>query len=297
MIKNISKFILASSVLLSCSSKKSYDASGSFEAVETIISADANGKLLQFSVEEGQSLEKGKAVGFVDSVQLYLKKAQLQGQVRATLSQKPNISSQLAPLYTQLETAKREQKRLTNLVAANAANQKQLDDINAQVDLIQKQIESLQTNLSITTKSLDEQVRPLQSQIDQINDQLARCKIINPVNGVVLSKYAEANELVMMGKPLYKVADLSEIVLRAYLTNNQLAQVKLNQKVKVMTDDGKGGFKPYEGTVTWISNKAEFTPKTIQTKDERANLVYAMKINVKNDGFLKIGMYAEIVFQ
>lgn len=286
----------AISLLASCTSQKSYDASGSFEAVETIISADANGKLLQFDVEEGQSLEKGKTIGYIDSVQLYLRKVQLQSQIRATLAQKPDAASQLAPLYTQLETAKREQKRLTNLVAANAANQKQLDDINAQVDLVQKQIESTEKNLSITTGSLDAQIKPLQAQIDQLNDQLSKCKIVNLVNGTVLSKYAESNELVAMGKPLYKIADLSEIILRAYLTNDQLAQVKLNQKVQVLTDDGKGGTRPYEGNVTWISSKAEFTPKTIQTKDERANLVYAVKISVKNDGLLKIGMYAEIKF-
>ena len=290
----ISAFISAASLLASCTNQKSYDASGSFEAVETIISADANGKLLQFDIEEGQALEKGKAIGFIDSVQLYLKKVQLQSQVKATLSQKPDAASQLAPLQTQLETAKKEQKRLANLVAANAANQKQLDDVNAQVDLIQKQIESLQRTLSITSNSLDAQIKPLQAQIDQINDQLAKCKIINPVNGTVLSKYAEANELVVMGKPLYKVADLSEIIMRAYLTNDQLAQLKLNQKVNVLTDDGKGGSKSYDGFIEWISNKAEFTPKTIQTKDERANLVYAVKIKVKNDGFLKIGMYAEV---
>lgn len=290
----ISSFISAISLLASCTSQKPYDASGSFEAVETIISADASGKLLQFDIEEGQSLEKGKTVGYIDSVQLYLRKVQLQSQIRATLAQKPDVASQLAPLHTQLETAKKEQKRLSNLVAANAANQKQLDDINAQVDLIQKQIESTQKNLSITTGSLDAQIKPLQAQIDQLNDQLAKCKIVNLVEGTVLSKYAEVNELVATGKPLYKVADLSEIILRAYLTNAQLAQVKLNQKVQVLTDDGKGGTKPYEGNITWISSKAEFTPKTIQTKDERANLVYAVKINVKNDGLLKIGMYAEV---
>ncbi len=293
----ISTFISLATLLASCSNEKSFDATGSFEAVETIISADANGKLLQFTVEEGQTLEKGSTIGYIDSLQLYLRKVQLQNQVRATLSQRPDITSQLAPLQTQLQTAKTEQKRLTNLVAANAANLKQLDDINAQVELIQKQIESLQRNLSITSGSLDAQSKPLQAQIDQLNDQLAKCKIVNPINGTVLTKYAEANELVAMGKPLYKVADLSEIILRAYLTNDQLAQVKLNQKVKVLTDDGKGGSKSYEGTITWISSKAEFTPKTIQTKDERANLVYATKINVKNDGYLKIGMYAEIVIR
>ncbi|MGC4022913.1 MAG: HlyD family efflux transporter periplasmic adaptor subunit [Cyclobacteriaceae bacterium] len=290
----ISTFISAVSLLASCSNQKSYDASGSFEAVETIISADASGKLLQFNLEEGQLLNKDQVVGYIDSVQLYLKKVQLESQVGATLSQRPDIASQIAPLKTQLETAKTEQKRLSNLVASNAANQKQLDDINAQVELIQKQIESLQRNLTITSNSLEAQVRPLQAQIDQLKDQLTKCRIVNPVNGTVLTKYAEPDELVTTGKPLYKIADLSEIILRAYLTNDQLARLKLNQKVSVLTDDGKGGFKPYEGTVEWISSKAEFTPKTIQTKDERANLVYAVKIRVKNDNFLKIGMYAEV---
>ena len=233
-------------------------------------------------------------MGYIDSVQLYLRKVQLQSQISATLSQRPDISSQVAPLKTQLETAKTEQKRISNLVASNAANQKQLDDINAQVELIQKQIESLQKNLSITSGSLDAQIKPLQAQIDQLEDQLNKCRIINPINGTVLTKYAEADELVAMGKPLYKIADLNEIILRAYFTNDQLAQTKLNQKVTVLTDDGKGGFKTYDGIIEWISSKAEFTPKTIQTKNERANLVYAVKIKVKNDGLLKIGMYAEI---
>ncbi|HCW08751.1 MAG TPA: HlyD family secretion protein [Cytophagales bacterium] len=293
MIKYI-LFFACSLLLTSCKTQKTSDASGAFEAVETIISADANGKLMQFDIEEGKTLEAGKTIGYVDSVQLYLKKIQLQAQINATLAQKPDVSSQLAPLYTQLEAAKKEQNRLTNLVAANAANQKQLDDINAQVSLIQKQIESQKKNLSITNGSLDAQVKPLQVQINQLNDQLAKCKIINPVNGTVLTKYAEQNELVNTGKPLYKIADLSIITLRAYITNDQLAHVKLNSKVKVLTDDGKGGFKENEGLITWISDKAEFTPKTIQTKDERANLVYAIKITVKNDGQLKIGMYAEV---
>lgn len=283
-------------MLVSCSKEKQSNATGSFEAVETIISADANGKLLQFTVAEGVPLKKDQVIGYIDSAQLSLKKQQLQAQIIATLAQRPNINSQLAPLKIQLETAKKEQVRLKNLVSSNAANQKQLDDITAQVELIQTQISSTQINLTTTTNSLEAQVKPIQAQIEQLNDLLFKCKIVNPVDGVVLTKYSEPEELVAVGKPLYKIADLQEIILRAYLTNDQLAQVKLNQTVSVLTDDGKGGMKSNPGIVEWISTTAEFTPKTIQTQDERANLVYAIKIKVKNDGFLKIGMYGEVKF-
>ncbi len=163
--------------------------------------------------------------------------------------------------------------------------------------MLKKQIEAQQSTLSISSEGLSKDIVPLQVQVEQLNDQLAKCKIINPANGTVLAKYAEANEMTTTGKPLYKIADLSNIILRAYITSNQLTQVKLNQKVKVLTDDGKGGYKETEGTVTWINDKAEFTPKTIQTKDERANMVYALKIKVKNDGSYKVGMYGEIKFQ
>jgi HlyD family secretion protein len=183
------------------------------------------------------------------------------------------------------------------LVKGDAATPKQLDDINAQIEVLKKQIEAQQSTLSISSEGLGKDVVPLQVQIEQLNDQLAKCSIINPTNGTVLAKYAEANEMTAAGKPLYKIADLSNIILRAYITGNQLPQVKLNQQVKVLTDDGKGGYKETQGTIIWINSKAEFTPKTIQTKDERANMVYAIKVKVKNDGAYKVGMYGEIKFQ
>jgi HlyD family secretion protein len=196
----------------------------------------------------------------------------------------------------QLKTAERDQQRISNLVKADAATQKQLDDANAQIELIKKQIVAQQSALGITSGSITQQAAPLEVQIAQINDQLEKCKIINPVKGTVLAKYAEPNEMATMGKPLYKVADISSLTLRAYITGSQLAQVKLNQKVKVLVDDVKDGTREYQGVVVWISDKAEFTPKTILTKEERANLVYAVKIKVPNDGLLKLGMYGEIKF-
>ena len=289
--------LLAALMLTACKGKKtSFDASGAFEADETIVSAEAAGVLKTFTVEEGQSLKAGDITGYVDSLQLYLRKKQLETQIRAVLAQKPDIGVQLAALQTQLKTAERESLRVSRLVKAEAATQKQLDDISAQTDLIRTQIHAQQSALGITTESINQQTAPLQVQIEQLNDQLAKCRVINPVNGMVLTRYTAASEMVNPGKPLYKIADLSQLILRAYITGDQLPQIKLNQQVKVMTDGPDGKYKEYTGVIQWISDKAEFTPKTIQTKDERANLVYAVKIKVKNDGYLKIGMYGEVNF-
>jgi HlyD family secretion protein len=291
-------YSLASVVMLAaCNNTKSTaDASGTFEAIETIISAEASGLLKEFKTEEGQELKQGQIIGFIDTVQLHLKKKQLQSQIRSVLAQKPNIAVQVAALQTQLQNYEKEKVRFTNLVKADAATQKQLDDINAQIEVVKKQLEAQQSSLGITSQSINEQTQPLDVQIEQLNDQIAKSRIVNPVNGTVLSKYTEPNEVVAVGKPLYKIADLSFMTLRAYVSGNQLPQIKLNQTVKVMIDDKDGALKEYSGEISWISSKAEFTPKTIQTKDERANLVYAIKVRVKNDGFLKIGMYGEMKF-
>mgnify|MGYP000934484825 FL=1 len=297
-IKTIALVAGITTLLTACNNNKvSFDASGSFEAEETIISSEATGTIKQFSIEEGQTLEAGQVIGYIDSLQLYLKKKQLEAQVTAILGKKPNIPVQLSALQEQLITAEKERTRIANLVKGDAATPKQLDDINAQIEVLKKQIEAQKSTLNISSEGLGKDVVPLQVQIEQLNDQLAKCNIINPTNGTVLSKYAEANEMTAAGKPLYKIADLSNIILRVYITSNQLTQVKLNQKVKVLTDDGKGGYKETTGTIVWINDKAEFTPKTIQTKDERANMVYAIKVKVKNDGSYKIGMYGEIKFQ
>lgn len=297
-IFNFSFKIFAIAIILSaCNNNKiSFDASGSFEAEETIISSEATGTIKQFEIEEGQTLQAGQFVGYIDSTQLYLKKKQLLAQVNAMLSKKPNVSAQLAALQSQLTTAQKEKVRITNLVNGDAAPQKQLDDINAQIDVINKQIEAQKSSLDISTEGISKEAVSVTTQVEQLNDQLAKCKLINPTNGIVLTKYAESNEMTATGKPLYKIADLSNIILRAYITGDQLPQIKLNQKVKVLTDDGKGGYKETDGTISWINDKAEFTPKTIQTKNERANMVYAIKVKVKNDGTYKIGMYGEISF-
>lgn len=299
-MNRISIFTLAALFALaatSCSkNKKTFDASGTFEADEIIISAEATGILRQFNITEGSTVTAGQSIGYIDSVQLYLKKKQLEAQINAVLSKRPNVPVQLAALREQLKTAEREQQRISSLVKSDAAPAKQLDDINAQVEVLQKQIAAQQSSLEISSDGLGKDVMPLQVQVEQLNDQLAKCRLVNPVAGTVLVKYAEPNEMAAAGKPLYKVADLTTITLRAYITSDQLALVKLNQQVTVMTDDGKGGMQETKGTVTWINDKAEFTPKTIQTKDERANTVYAMKVNVKNDGALKIGMYGEVKF-
>lgn len=288
-----------SSLLLlgSCKSDKaSFDASGSFEAEEILISSEVNGTIKELTIEEGQTLKAGQYIGYIDSVQLYLKKKQLEAQIDAVLSKRPDVAVQLAALKEQLKTAEKEQKRISNLVKADAATTKQLDDINASIELIKKQTEAQRSSLDISSEGIGKETVPLGVQVEQVNDQLRKCRIINPINGTVLSKYANANETAVQGRPLYKIADLSTIILRAYITGDQLPRLKLNQQVTVHTDDGEGGFKQAQGRVSWISDKAEFTPKTIQTKDERANMVYAIKVTVKNDGSYKIGMYGELKF-
>jgi len=289
--------LAAAFFIISCSAKEdNFDASGSFEAEETIIASEAAGVIKVFNLQEGQTLQAGQTIGYIDSLQLYLKKKQLQAQIGAVLSKKPNVSTQIASLQEQLKAAQREQKRLRNLVQVDAATPQQLDNMNAQVEVLQRQISAQRSALTISTESLSQEAIPLQVQIDQVNDQLQKCRLINPVNGTVLAKYAEEKEVAAPGKPLYRIADLSTLNLRAYITGDQLSKVRLNQPVTVLVDNGPDTYQEYPGTITWINNKSEFTPKTIQTKDERANLVYATKIRVKNDGFLKLGMYAEVKF-
>lgn len=273
-----------------------YDASGYFEAVETIVSAQANGQILSFDVNEGQQLTEGQEVGQIDSTQIYLTLLQLESQKGAVLSRKPDVSSQTAILKTQIATAKQNLARVEKLFAGNAATQKQLDDAQSAVNVLEKQLSAQQISLNDASVSISKETNPISYQISQLQNQLEKTHIINPVNGTVLVKYAEKDEVTAMGKPLYKIADLSEIILRAYVTNDQLSSLKLGQDVKVMVAKGGGKTTDYKGKIDWISDKAEFTPKTIQTKDERANEVYAVKIRVKNDGFLRIGMYGEVKF-
>lgn len=271
-----------------------YDSSGAFESVETIVSTEASGTIMEFNVEEGMTLQPNQFVGYIDSVQLYLKKQQLRAQIDATVSQIPNIPVQVSALRAQLSLAKTNRMRMQKLYNANAATQQQLDDANNQVEVINNQIDAQLSSLGKTSQTLSKNVAPLERQIAQMNDQLSKCKIINPIHGTVLTKYSENHEVASPGKALYKIAETDTLILRAYLTGSQLTQVKLNQTTRVRVDKGDKDYRNYTGTIYWISDKAEFTPKTIQTKDERADLVYAIKVRVVNDGFLKIGMYGEV---
>jgi HlyD family secretion protein len=283
--------------LASCGgSNNTYDASGNFEADEIIVSAETTGKILKLNLDEGTELKTGQAVGYIDTIQLSLRRKQLVYSINALLARRPDASSQLSTIEEQLKTANYEKKRVENLLKDDAATKKQLDDLNAQIDLLQKQYRSMQVSLGISTGSLQSETLPIKAQIEQLDDQIKKSVIVNPIDGTVLTKYAEQEEVLTAGKAIYKIANLSNILLRVYISGDQLSSVKIGQKVSIAVDDVKGGTKSYEGTVEWISDKAEFTPKTIQTKDERANLVYAAKIKVKNDGYLKIGMYADVTF-
>lgn len=295
-MKKVTLQILSFSALLAACNNNAneHDASGTFEAVETIVSAEASGKILQLNINEGDELKQGARVGYIDSTQLYLQRLQLLQNKKAILSGSPDVNPQIQVLERELETTQADKKRIENLVKGEVASQKQLDDINSKIALIQSKITAMRSEFGTRTSSIHEQSNTVQVQLAQINDQLKKCTITNQVNGTVLTKYAEANEMTIVGRPLYKIADLSTLTLRAYVTGDQFAALKLNQKVKVLVDKNENEYREYEGVVEWISNKAEFTPKTIQTKDERANLVYAVKIRVKNDGLLKIGMYADV---
>lgn len=296
-MKTIKNIVYASIILLLTACGKGngdYDASGVFETTEVIVSAEANGKIMQLNFIEGQQVEQGKPLGYIDTVQLYLKKMQLLTNTNAIKSGRVDIPRQIAAIKQQIATQKNEQKRFTNLVKANAANQKQLDDINAQILVLERQLTAQTELLENSNKNISEQSSGLGVQVAQINDQIQKSIISSPINGTILSKYAEQGELATQGRALFKVGDIEHMFLRAYITASQLTQVKIGQVVKVYADFGEKEMKEYSGTITWISDKSEFTPKTIQTRDERANLVYAVKVAVKNDGYLKYGMYGEL---
>lgn len=284
-------------LLTSCTSKNlEFDATGTFEATEVLVSSEISGKIIQLNIEEGSELTQNQSVGIIDSTQIYLKKEQLLASQKAVNNRKPDIRKQLATIEQQIATAQTEKKRIQNLVASDAVNKKQLDDVNAQIELLVKQQAATKSTLESSYNSLTDEDKSVQMQIAQLEDQLKKCYILTPIAGTVLTKYTEMGELTAPGKALFKIADTKNFILRAYVSSNQLTTVKLGQQVKVFADLGEKDSKEYAGTVSWISAKAEFTPKTIQTRDERSNLVYAVKIAVKNDGFLKIGMYGNVKF-
>ncbi|MCK5633239.1 HlyD family efflux transporter periplasmic adaptor subunit [bacterium] len=275
---------------MSCkNSNTKADGYGNFEATETTISSEINGKILHFTVEEGETLKKGENVGYIDTIQLALKKEQLRVSKSVIFSKSKGVLSQISVLKAQLKTANISKRRIENLLKENAATQKQLDDINGKIDVINQQIRSVELQNAPVVNEL----KSIDIQMKQVEDQLQKSILINPINGTILVKYAEENEITSFGKPLYKIADLSTMELRVYISETQLSSIEIGQEVTVKIDAGET-MKNYKGIISWVASEAEFTPKIIQTKEERVNLVYAVKIAVKNDGSLKIGMPAEM---
>ncbi|MDD2961383.1 MAG: HlyD family efflux transporter periplasmic adaptor subunit [Muribaculaceae bacterium] len=284
-------------MLLSCNrSDDNYSASGVFETTEVQVSANGVGEILKLDVDEGAQLDSGLIIGYIDTTQLYLKKKQLYGNLKAVDSRQYNVSKQIASLKQQISTQQKEQIRFQNLVKSNAGNQKQLDDINSQIEILQRQLNAQIEVLENGNNSVKGESMSLLAQIQLIDDQINKNIIKSPIKGVVLTKYVECGELASTGRVLFKIADIDNLFLRAYISASQLTDIKIGQKVKVYADRGEDERREYNGTISWISNKSEFTPKTIQTRDERANLVYAVKIAVKNDGYIKIGMYGDVQF-
>jgi HlyD family secretion protein len=311
MKKTVATLFAVALLVSACHQNKiQTDASGVFESDEVIVSAEQSGKILHFPIKEGDTLSKGAIAGNIDMSNTILQRQQVQATIAAlqqkTTNPRPQaelVKKQLAVQQSQLAQQLRERTRTENLLKADAATQKQLDDINAQIDQLQKQIAVSQQQIALDDSNIATQNRtitserdPLEKSVAQIQDQINKGMIVNPISGTVLTRYALEGEMTVTGKALYKIANLDTLTLRAYVTGAQLTSVRLGQTVKVYVDQGAKDYKEYTGQVSWISDKSEFTPKTIQTRDERANLVYAVKIRVKNDGYLKLGMYGEVKF-
>ncbi len=288
-------YITAMMLAVSCGSKTQYDAQGTFEATEVVVSSEATGRLLRFDVEEGMPIMSGAIVGSIDSLQLHLQRKQLAAQLSALIGSRPDIKTQAASLREQIAKQQTERARVKNMLRDGAATQKQLDDIEAQIRVLESQLTATLSTLGKNTATINDNAAALEAQIAALDDRIAKCRITSPVGGTVLVKYAEAGELAAAGKPLMKIADLNDIYLRAYFTSDQLGRIRLGDKVRIVADFGGDERYDYDGRIAWIASESEFTPKTIQTQDSRANLVYAVKIAVKNDGRLKIGLTGEVV--
>ena len=296
-MKNFLSIISVMTIITACSgSDKKYDASGVFEVTEVMVSARAAGEIMDLDIDEGTEVMAGKPVGYIDTVQLYLQRLQLEANVKAAESRICDVEKQTAAIRQQIATQKKEQTRFANLVKANAGNRKQLDDITAAISLLEKQLEAQTETLRNGNANAKAQVEALKAQIALTNDMISKSTITSPVDGTVMAKYVEKGELAVQGRTLFKVANINDIYLKAYITSGQITGLKIGHEVKVYADSGDSDRKEYRGIVSWISDKAEFTPKTIQTRDERANLVYAVKIKVQNDGYIKRGMYGEVSF-
>ena len=288
-------YIAAVVLAASCGTEAEFDAQGTFEATEVVVSSEATGRILNFEVEEGMAVEANQMVGAIDSVQLHLQRKQLVAQQSALLGSRPDVKKQVAALREQIAKQNEELRRVENMLKDGAATKKQKDDIEAQIKILESQLDATLSTLDKNTSTINNNSAALEAQIAALDDRISKCRVISPVGGTVLVKYAEAGELASIGKPLMKIADLDNIYLRAYFTSDQLAKVNLGDEVKVVADFGGEERYDYTGRVAWISSESEFTPKTIQTKDSRANLVYAVKIAVENDGRLKIGLAGEVI--
>ena len=288
-------YIAAVVLAVSCGTEAEFDAQGTFEATEVVVSSEATGRILNFEVEEGMAVEANQMVGAIDSVQLHLQRKQLVAQQSALLGSRPDVKKQVAALREQIAKQNEELRRVENMLKDGAATKKQKDDIEAQIKILESQLDATLSTLDKNTSTINNNSAALEAQIAALDDRISKCRVISPVGGTVLVKYAETGELATIGKPLMKIADLDNIYLRAYFTSDQLAKVNLGDEVKVIADFGGDERYDYTGRIAWISSESEFTPKTIQTKDSRANLVYAVKIAVENDGRLKIGLAGEVV--
>lgn len=282
----------------SCTDRsREFDACGQIEATEVLVSAEANGRIIALQVTEGDKLTAGEVVGVIDSVQTYLQKEELVRKRSNTQTKWVDIDRQLASQYAQLNKLKSDRERYQALEAKDAATRKQVDDLVSQIAVTEREIAAQRQNYERNNAGIREELALYDVQIAEKDDQLSKCRIVAPIDGTVLTKFAEAGELVTSGKSLFKLADLKQVYVRAYLTTAQLAEVKLGDTVQVTIEDGTDKPRTYEGRLVWIADEAEFTPKNIQTKDERADLVYAAKIALDNDGYLKLGMYAYVRFQ
>lgn len=293
-MKNMFYIAAMAAICCACANESEYDACGTFEATEILVSSQGTGQIAWFDAEEGSEIQAGTEVGLIDTLQLHLQKIQLEAQANSLLSTRPDIESQVSSLRSQIAKQKSEKARFEKLIAKGAAPQKSLDDINAQICILEDQLDAQMIALSKSSSSIGYNAAALYAQIAQLEDRIAKCRIISPIDATVIAKYVNTGEIATVGTPLMKVADLKKMYLRAYFTSDQLADINLGDDVGVVADFGGDKQFSYKGKITWISSESEFTPKAIQTRNTRANLVYAVKIAVENDGRIKLGMYGEV---
>jgi len=294
-MKRIFTITLALVVLASCKQEKKYDAAGTFESTTVTVSARQSGEILGLEVREGDTVVEGQILGIIDTTALYLQRLQLLKQGQTVRSGRPDVEKQVAALRAQLAQARNEKARIEALLKDGAATRKSLDDINAQIAVLESQLAASLSTLRSSAATIDGNSSAIELQVAVVDDLLDKCRIVSPVSGTILTQYAQKGEMAIAGKAIYKVADLENIYLRAYFTSEQLAQIKVGQPVKVLADFGGDTRIEYPGTITWIASESEFTPKSIQTSSSRANLVYAVKVAVKNDGRIKLGLYGEVI--